>query len=249
MILSFHVPKKETPPLSGVQPFSNRCRFCLLALLLSYSISSCRCPPNLSSPTYYSCLHIEMVCRVPLVPSTLTVSFFQHSADFFVLIIILQSVEANIRARFYPTHGANPQLPRAVMVKTRRANAQSQIQQPFADAFVNGFNIQPWTHNLVVTVDEGVGHQYSYAVFFKRHKKFRPNRSISRLANRSSTLRSEVVVMKIGGNGYVNMGGHLDAVRVNWLVKRYAPTHSERAERALMASCLSDLPEIPGSRM
>ena len=164
-----------------------------------------------------------MVCTVPLVPSTLTVSFFQHSANFFVFITILQSVEAHIRARFYPTHGVNPLLPRLVMIKTRRPNPQSQIQQPLPDAFINGFNIQPWTHNLVVTVDEGGGRRFSYAVFFKRHKSFRPNRSISRLANRSSTLRSEVVVLKIGGNGYINMGGHQDAVRVNWFMKRYAP--------------------------
>ena len=106
------------------------------------------------------------------------------------------------------------------MVKTRRPGPQSHIQQPFPGPFINGHNIQPWTHNLVVIVDEGQGYQYPYAVLFKRHKKFRPNRSISRLANRSSTLRSEVVVLKIGANGYLDIVGQLEALRTNWFIKR-----------------------------
>jgi hypothetical protein len=117
----------------------------------------------------------------------------------------------------------------AITVNTRRAGAQSPIQQPLVEPFINGHNIQPWTHHLLVIVNE-FGNQYRYSVFFKRHKTFRSNRSITRLARRTSTLRSEVVVLKFGVNGYIDMIGQLEALRVNWFVKWYALLHPSLIE-------------------
>jgi hypothetical protein len=112
-----------------------------------------------------------------------------------------QTYEVKLRGRLYPVLRARPYL---VPISTRCSPVPKQERYPFAESVLTSSVLQPYVHDIKVTIDER-GHRYCYRVFFKRHCRLLKSLSLFNLDN-DSDFCGDAVVMRVGCRGnFVNM--------------------------------------------
>lgn len=106
-------------------------------------------------------------------------------------------------------------------MNARQINLSARhARSPFPENHFGESSIQPYIHNCLVTVYEGI-HEYRFMVFFKRHVLLRKNGCLSMLLQGPvSHLKGDVVVMRVGSfAAYVNMRDR-DTILADWLIKK-----------------------------
>lgn len=135
--------------------------------------------------------------------------------------MIWQISEVELRSRLYSTSEFKP---RQVLVTSRQDHIFFPcVRYPYAENYMQNSQIQPYIHNCVVTVHEGIN-TYRFMVFFKNHQHLPRNSCF--VALRCSNLRGDVLVMRIGARfSYVNMRER-DTILVDWFMRRYVECSS-----------------------
>ncbi|KJA18370.1 hypothetical protein HYPSUDRAFT_57200 [Hypholoma sublateritium FD-334 SS-4] len=122
------------------------------------------------------------------------------------------SVDMRIRSHIYPASGVKAR-PAEIAARAKYSRRKG-LRYPFAENHLNGI-FQQHVHNCQVVGRDGEEEKI-FMFFFKRHNKFKQNRSLNALVHPSGTVGttsnltifSDVVVMRMGRNGqYINMRG------------------------------------------
>jgi hypothetical protein len=105
------------------------------------------------------------------------------------------------------------------MLVTSRQDIFPCVRYPYAENYMQHSQTQPYIHNCIVTLHEGIN-TYKFMVFFKNHQRLPRNNCLA-VFSRCSNLRGDVLVMRIGTKfSYVNMRER-DTVLADWFMRRY----------------------------
>lgn len=125
------------------------------------------------------------------IPSRASVSYiFSISLGFG--LHYLQTSFTRVRARLYAIG-----KPKPFFISTCYREDTSEPGRRFLDALttLSGARIQPYVHDIVVTLDYK-RKSYSFRVFFKHHRMFQANQAIRTLAN--VDIHGDILLVSVG---------------------------------------------------
>src|ERR1700720_1998898 len=125
-----------------------------------------------------------------------------------------------IRSRLYSSSKLKP-VQVAVPMRCVFPAREVGPRFPFAESILAEATIQPYIHNCGVNIIE-VGRTYQFRVFFKRHRRLRPNQSLSARLGHVAGFPGDILVMRAAAlhtHSVVNMR-ECDTILSDYLVSR-----------------------------
>ena len=106
------------------------------------------------------------------------------------------------------------------MVARQACPSSVHTRLPFPENNLGDLQLQPYIHNCAVTIYEG-RRTHRYMVFYKRHCRLQANRCLTTMVqDAATTIRGDVIVMRLGSKAtHVNLRSG-DAKRTDWLMRR-----------------------------
>lgn len=129
-----------------------------------------------------------------------------------------KSHETRLRSRLYPSASSSPCYVSVVSRQTCPSSVHTRL--PFPENHLGELQLQPYIHNCAVTIHEG-RRAHCFMVFYKRHCCLQANRCLTTMVqDATTTIRGDVIVMRLGSKAsYVNLRSG-DAKRTDWLMRR-----------------------------